>query len=369
MRTITIFALACLTAPQALLAQTVYTAPSGYVSVTCPSNSDTIVGLPLRKAPIYAGALGANPDTVTVPGSAVLTFTGTPGFTASTFVNSHYVKFTNTLPTPAAGDGQWFLITANTTSTITVDLNGGSIAAVSGASLEVIKLWTLNELFPYTACTTDPTTTGNAVVASTNIFANGRRTEILSPNLAGQGINLAPTDIYFVHSGNGWRKNGAGNTDFGTTPLWPDAFFIIRNPATVTSATTYTVAGEVEMNSMVIPLATYNLGAQDNFIGTPRAVDVTLSQLNLGNTSGFVSSTNLFANGRKDEILVYNNAVSGMNKSPSAIYFYLAGSGWRKNGDGIVSHDSTVIPAASGFIVRKSTGDGSTKFWNNTAGY
>jgi len=72
---------------------TAYTNPVGYVSQPCAANSDTIVGVPLRSAPVAAGALSVSPDTTTTPGSAILTIAGTPGFTASAFAGVDYVKF------------------------------------------------------------------------------------------------------------------------------------------------------------------------------------------------------------------------------------------------------------------------------------
>lgn len=347
------------------IAAPVFTDPVGYVSITCPPNSDTIVGLPLRATSAYNGSLNANP--ISASGSATLTLSGSPALTANEFAGAYYVKFKDTTPTAAAGDGQWFSITANTSNTITVDLNGGTIAAVSGARLEVFKFWTLAELFPPAECTTSPTTTGNAIVASTNTLASGRRTQVLIPNLVTAGINLAPTDTYFV-SGGGWRKVSSGSVDFGSVQLWPDVYFIIRNPVAVTAATTYTVAGEVERGSFVLPLTTQGGIPQDNFISLPRAVDVTLDNLNLGGTAGFMSSTNTLASGRRDQLIVFDNNISALNKSASATYFYYGG--WKKVSSGMTNYGTATIPAGSGFIIRKyQSGTGSTSKWVNKALY
>ncbi len=338
------------------------------MSITCPPNSDTIVGLPLRQNAAFSGTLSADPDTTTTPGSAILTLSGTPGLTVNAYANQYYVKFADTTPTPAAGDGQWFSITSNTAGSITVDLNGGSIAAVSGARLEVLKFWTLAELFNPAASTTDPLTTGNAIVASTSTTTFGRRTSVLFPDLATPGINLAASAIYYVHSGI-WKKSGQGDTNYGSTQLWPDMYIVIRHPSAVTSSTVYTVTGEVEMGDFVIPLSTQASAQQDNFISITRPVDVSLNNLNLGGTSAFISSTSETTFGRRDQLMVFDNTQQAQNKSATAIYFYHNGI-WKKSGFGSTDYGTDVIRAGAGFMIRKyQSGNGATVFWKNTNSY
>jgi uncharacterized protein (TIGR02597 family) len=345
------------------LGQTAYTTPVGYVSQACLANSDTIVGTPLRQSAAAAGALSVVPDTATVVGSAVLTLAGSPSLVESSFANTHYVKFTS-----GASLGKWFPVTANTDSSLTVNLDGAVLSAAEGDSVEVVKFWTLNELFPPAVATTDPTTTGGAIVASTSTLAAGRRTQILIPNFTASGTNLAPATTYYIHSGL-WKKQGQANTDFGNDQLWPDAYFIIRHPAAVTSPTTYVVTGEVDTRDFGVNLATQAAVAQDNFIGLPRPVDTALNDLNLGGTSAFVSSTSALAAGRRDQLLVFNNAVSGTNKAPAVTYYYHLGI-WKKQGQSNTDFGTDVIPAGAGFLVRKyQSGTGATAVWNNDPAY
>lgn len=343
------------------------TKPVGYVTIECKSNSDTIVGVPLRKSADYAGTLGASPDTATVPGSAILTLSGAPGLTTNAFANTHYVKFTNTQPTAAAGDGQWFVITSNTSSSLTVDLNGGSISAASGAGLEILKFWTLAELFNPALSTTSAGTTGNAIVASTSTTLLGRRTSLLIPNYAGVGTNLSASNTFFIHNAL-WKEQGQGDTDRGSFQLWPDSYFIIRHPSAVTASTNYTVSGEVESDQIDVGLATRSGGAQDNMIALPRPVNTTLNALGLGGTAAFMSSTSTTLLGRRDQLLVFDNAATGINKSASATYFYHNGI-WKIQGGGDTDRGADVIPAGAGFIVRKYQSAGGTANWDNNASY
>jgi uncharacterized protein (TIGR02597 family) len=354
---------------------TAYTAPVGYVSQTCKGNSDTIVNLPLRISTNYSGTISAVPDTSTVPGSAILSLSGTPGLTTDAFASTHYAKFANTTPA-AAGDGQWFVITTNTSSTITVNLNGAAIDAVSGARLEILKFWTLSELFNPTVSTNSAASTGNAIVTSAGTGLSARRTTILIPDLAGAGTNLAPTQVFYIHENAGdlsktWRNANTPAANSGSYQLWPDTYFIIRHPSAVTASTTYTATGEVESGDFSVSLSTRAVGAQDNFVGIPRPVDVSLGNLNLGGTSGFMTSTGVGASGRRDQLLIFDNQIALRNKVPSLTYFYYSGK-WLRPGDinATPTRENEVIAAGVGFIIRKyQTGTGATAIWNNAVAY
>jgi uncharacterized protein (TIGR02597 family) len=339
---------------------TAYTTPVGYVSQTCLSLTDTLVGLPLRVATSGAGAVSGAPDLLTTPGSAILTIAGTPGFTVNGFAGTCFVKFTS-----GAASGKFYTVTSNAESTITINLNGDTLSAVAADTLVVSKFWTLGELFVPSASTSDPATTGNAIVVTTSTLS--RKTEVLLPNIAGNGINLSSAGTYFIFNG-AWRKVGQpATTSFNTQQLWPDNSFVVRQP-TLAVPTTYTISGEVDTGNLVLGLRTQNATKQDNFVGLPRPVNTTLNALALGGTSAFVTTTSTLS--RKDELLVFNNATAGKNKAASATYFWF-NSAWRKVGQPATTDFGTdVITAGNGFIIRKSnvTG-GPTAFWNNTASY
>jgi uncharacterized protein (TIGR02597 family) len=335
---------------------TAYTTPVGYTSVTCLNASDTRVGTPLKAPTVAAAALTATPTNVlTVAGAAFGTYAG-----------NHYVKFTS-----GAAIGKVYAITANDATTITIDLAGDTQLAVSGDTFSVTAFWTLATLFDPALSTNDPLTTGNAIVSSAGATAATRRTEILLPDTVTAGINLASSASYYINAGI-WKKAGSGATNFNAQQLWPDTSFIIRHPATVTSPTSYVCTGEVDMKSIVIPLATRVGGAtekQDNAQALNRPVNVTLNQLNLGGTSAFVSSTGATAATRRDELLVYDNATAAINKSSSATY-YFRGAIWQKAGGGVTDVGNDVIPAGAGILIRKyGTAGGETAFWLNTPTY
>lgn len=342
-------------------AQSITSDPIGFNKVTCLSNSDTIVGIPLHVEGSHTTKLAADPTT-NPDGSVTLTVTAT--FTADAFPR-HFVKFVG-----ASKDGCWYDITANDTRSITINLNGDNLAGVvAGGTLVVAEHWSLGTLFNPALSTTDPTTTGNAIVASTGYQAFQRRTEVLLPDLVGTGVNLAPTGKYYIASGH-WRRSGDPTyADMDGLMLNPDNYFIIRHPGSVTANTTFRSLGEVNTRNWTIALATLTDGQQDTFIALPRPVPLTLGELNLWQSGAFMVSTGVQAFQRRDVLLVFDNAAAAQNKAPIATYYH-NGSNWLKVNDGTTAHDEDIIPAGIGFIVRKyRTATGATSFWKNIPTY
>lgn len=342
-----------------LSAQSVTSEPFGFNKVTCLANSDTIVGVPLRKEGSQSSKLASAP--LINGDAATLTLTAT-NLTPDA-LTKHYVKFNS-----GTKDGCFYDITGNTANTVTINLNGDNLTgATTGDAVVIAEYWTLDSLFPPALATTDPTTTGHAIVASTSRFASGRLTEVLLPDLVGVGTNIAPIQTFFIYNG-AWRKQGQAITsDFGSSILYADTYFIVRHPAAVTSSTTFRCLGEVELGNISIPLSTNAAAYQDNFIALPRPVAVTLDSLALV-PEAFVASTSRFASGRKDELLVFNNIVNAFNKAPDVTYYYFNGA-WRKHGqDYTVDFGLDTIPAGVGFLIRKAP-NASTIFWKNPPNY
>lgn len=341
-------------------AQSVVSEPIGFNKVTCLANSDTIVGVPLRKEGSRTTKLSGAPtgtgDAITLPVTATLT---------AGELTKHYVKFTS-----GAKSSRYYDVTANTIDSITIDANGDSLAGVvSNDSIIIAEFWTLDSLFPPSSATSDPLTTGHAIVASTSTLGTGRRTEVLLPNVAGTGTNLPAEGRYYIHGGI-WKRGNSGNSNYGTMRLYPDTYFTISHPTTVTQPTVFKSVGEVDTNAMLIPLYTRESVAQDNYIAIPRPVALTLEQLNLRQYAGaFMPSTSTLGTGRRDQLLVFDNEFQLRNKTPSATYYVHNGI-WKLHNGGNTDRGTVVIPAGAGFIIRKYQVAGQpTSFWNNTPTY
>lgn len=360
-------AAALLFGAQALPAQPIYTDPIGFNKITCLTNSDTIVGIPFRPQGSMKTVLASDPEVLETPpgGSAVLTLSLNslvPGD-----LNANYVKFEG-----GTRDGRWYDITNNTADTITINLNGDNLTGVAADNSVVIaEYWTLDTLFPPAEATTSWTLNtetgvqvpnGHAIVASSNSSLRNRRTSLFLPDQTGTGTNRVPAANYYITNSNWLSQEDGSNSN--SILLNPDTLLIIRHASTVASPTVFRSFGEVVMNSFVIPLATSQSNRRDNYVAIPRPVDMRLDQMSLITSGAFLSSSNGQLRNRKDELLVFNNAVALVNRIPSATYYHTGGN-WLSQADGSISNGS-ILPAGAGFVIRKAqTTDGASVMWNS----
>lgn len=333
-------------------AQSVTTDPVGFTTTTCLANSDTYVGVPFTRPPDFVGAIqGVSGNTITVSGNP---------WTANQFVGGAQPKFfvligPHSSTNPKEGNN--YSITGNGTNTLTLDLEGESIAAVQPQTqILVIAYPTLISVFPAADANV-------SFVPSASAF--NRQTEILVPNYGGTGVNLSSAATYFFFNG-AWRKFGQPNTtSFNDDPFVNSGYFVVRNKGTQSKLTTL---GSVLTKKATVPLLTRQAGSQDNFVSLIRPVDVKLNDLGLITSGAFTTSPSQF--NRVDELFVFNNAAAQVNKSASATYYY-RNNAWRKFGaDANADFGNDTIPTGAGFIIRKgATVDGATKFWQNSPTY
>jgi len=324
-------ALLSLAAQSIGLAETV-----GYNKVTVPGNSDALVSVPFTlDAAATLTVTGVVPSTgVTVAGP----------LTNNQYQNLYYVRF---LTGNAAG--QWSTISSNTTTQLNFSVTSfvGSIA--NGDQFQVIRHQTLASIFP-------DGLEGVSFVKSNSAINNiaNRRTEILIPNSTAIGINKASSASYFYLSGEWRRQSQAGN--FDNTVIEPHTYVIIRNSNNATPLTFYSL-GDVVSTGQLVDRVRTETSKNDVYKSAMNPLPITLAGLELGGTPAFVSSTSLINNvaNRRDELLVFNNATTGINKASSASYFYFNGA-WRKQGSGGANFDGEVLPAGSAILIRKYQG-------------
>ena len=346
------FALTLLAATAGLAHAQVVTEAVGFNTVTCLAGSDTRCSVPLTAETAFVGVV----SSTSVPAAGQLTIVPTataPGWTANQFATSYYAKLTS-----GSKAGMYYQILSNTTTDITVDLAGDTAGIAATDGVKICKFWTLATLFPPATQTT--------VIQSVNNLPNGRRTEILIPDMTSAGTNLSPNQIFFLTS-TGWKKAVSGFPDASSFILVPDSFFIVRHGnAAITTSTTFTITGNVDLSANTTPLSTQVATKQDNPVTTGRPIPIALQDLDLVQTGAFTASLNTLPNGRRDEIYVYDNAVPGINKSPSAIYFYYNGH-WKKAVSGFPDADTELINPSEGFLIRKyQSGSGNSVSWTQS---
>lgn len=329
---------------------TATTDPVGFMTIDLPVGSDTIVAAPLTKSPVFQGAVTSRSGfTLTSTGANFGSLTSLP----------HYVQAVG-----GSQNGMIFDIAANTTDTVTLVDNGIQPTGLdAGATYKVVPYWTLSQLFP-------STNQGVSFTPSANTLVTGRRTQILFPNTTGTGINRAASATYYFVTNSYWRSTTGGTNNFDNTPVLPDSYFIVRNTTNSASGLKLTVAGSVNVGAMTVQLDSVGSSQNDNYVSLGRPTDITLNDLGLISSGAFAPSINTLLTGRRDQLLVFNNAATGFNKAASATYYYLTNAttqGWRSTTAGTNDVGNTVIPAAVGYVIRKATNSGTgTTFWTNT---
>ncbi len=342
MRTITIFALACLTAPQALLAQ-VYTEPAGYVSLTVPANSDSTIGHPLFRASEYAASGNVSGAVITVTTNLV---TDQFVYAPPTQPKSYFLL----IKTAGAFEGRYFDVIDNSTTTITLDTDLTALGAPASISFEVIPFHTLNSLFP----------SGAGVGVSTDIFEPLGLVQVRS---LAAGVNRPIAASYFYYqgteeAGTGWYNND--NLALGLqNNATIDPYLAVRIRNLEASAKTVTISGTVPSSKITTPIVTSNV-ENDNYLSVQHPVNLTLAQSGLAG-NGVRSSTDIFE--PVDLLMVYNDDVTGINKPLAKFYFHYvgteeAGTGWYDN-DNLslgLQNNQPVLKAGRTYVIRRAAG-------------
>lgn len=321
-------------------AQTATTVPVGYLTIDVPANADTTITPSLTRSPLYTGAsTGISADTVSVT-----------GISDGAFASPNQACYLKVTSGPLAG--AFFPITANTSSTITVDAGDSTLQQlgfVNGNSFTVIPYWTLNTLFP-----------DGAGVGGTSDALNPT-SFVLESDYVGTGPNRASGKLFFYCTGDteldlpaGWYDNAdpfAGTVN--DTPIDPTIQYTVRSVA----AASVVVTGQVPATGAVSEIVTA-ASDNDNYVAVPFPVDISLQESGLQSVIAATSD----ALNPTEYVFVYDDAATGFNKSAGAAYFYCSGdseldlpAGWYDNADpfaGVVTNK--VLKAGRAFILRKA---------------
>lgn len=330
-------------------AQTATSVPAGYITISVPANSDTTITPSLTRSQLFsAAATGISADTVSVT-----------GISAGAFASPNeacYLKVTS-----GALAGAFFPITANTSSTITVDAGDSTLQQLgflNGNSIKVIPYWTLNTLFP----------DGAGVGGTSDALAPS--SFVLESDYAGTGVNRASGKVFFYCTGDaennlsaGWYNNSdpfAGTVN--NTPIDPSIQYIIRSVA----AASVIVAGQVPVTGAVTEIVTA-VSQNDNYVAAPFPIDVSLQESGL--QSVIASTSDVLA--PTEYVFVYDDAASGINKAAGSAYFYCSGdsenslpAGWYNNADPFAGAVTTkVLKAGRAFVLRKAPSASAVLDW------
>jgi uncharacterized protein (TIGR02597 family) len=320
----------------------------GFVKDSLPANSDTIATMQLQRPSEFSGAVSSVSESGS---SSTLALGDGAALSVNQFVyvsgsqpKSYYV-----LVTAGTLAGSYFSVTSNSSSSVTVDNSGVSLAGVGAVSaLEVRPFWTIGTLFPASDANV-------SFVPSAGSASLSRRTKILLPNNVATGVNKAARGTYFFRNDTGfgyWVSEGALTTNANDTIIFPDEFVIIRHNTTASLA--LTITGSVLEKALTTYAGSSTTVPNDTLVGLPRPTDYKLSDLGLSD-SNFVASTGTSSLARRDQLLVISKTGSGFNRAAAKTYYRFNNS-WYLVGSTTPLTDGDpdfVIPTGSAVIMRK----------------
>ena len=324
----------------------VETDPVGYVTTTAADGSDTFIGLSLTEAVALASSASDVTGSIVSTGSTLV---------EDAYNNTHYLLFTT-----GAQEGQWYEISDTTTSSVDLGEDVAALGATASDEFKIIKFWTLGELLP--------STSGFAV--STNAFVPVA--EVLLNNLTAAGVNLSSSASYFYHDGSsgflvaGWYQSGTLAAS-NSIALSPETYFTVRNQSGSDFDIVVSGAVPVDVVGSTVSSETFT---QDNQLVNPYPSGLSLDDSALAAVVN--ASTNVFVPG--DEVVLFENTGTGLNRSSVASYFYhdgssgFLGAGWYQSGS-LTASGSVEIPAGGAFWIRKAAGSAQVAEWNPPVPY
>jgi uncharacterized protein (TIGR02597 family) len=320
---------------------TVTTDPVGFTITSLLGSSDSFVSIPFIRPPEFIGAIASTTTAGTIP-------IANAAFTASQFkyVQGSQSKHYYVLIGSGAGtkEGRTYPITDNTNNSLTVATTAYDDASDIPANTQVtiIPNWTPATIFP---------------TSDANVSFTPNQTLIRVPDYSATGTNFTYATEYIFNNGV-WQRVSPNSGDGSDDPLLPDGYFVVRNP-NGTSTKPLTNIGSVLLKKLSVYLATSTNPnqAQNNPVSIVRPLNIALD------ATGLNPVDNPPSFGAGDQLLLFNNAVAGFDKMPSAVYTY--DTHWRLTGDSTSSdRGADIIPAGTGFVVQKAAG-GQSAFWTN----
>jgi uncharacterized protein (TIGR02597 family) len=320
----------------------VSTDPVGFVTVTVPANSDAVLAVPLYRSAAFKGKIQA------ISGST-LTVAGNPAWAANQFVQALPGQ-TDTfavLIATGAKEGLIAKVTANSTHQLTIELPvGENLAGIKtndadgageGDDVDVMPYWTPSTLLP------------SSLAPGTQM--------LLIPNggVNGVGVNLSANPI-LVFTGSSWLNSSAAFANASHMPLSFASGFILRN--NTSAGMNIPMVGAVPMVAHRLPIHTFaNNVAQDVWFGYTSPVPENLGSTGLGFSPG-------------DQLLVFDNSSTGMNKSANPILVF-TGSSWLNSSSGFANvTNSFMVEPGRAYVFRKAaTSTPQTFVWKNTQSY
>jgi uncharacterized protein (TIGR02597 family) len=315
----------------------VATVPTGMITCAIPHGVTSSLSLPLNNAATYTGSVTAVTTTSISVGDSPAPFTTS----LATATAPYFVKFLS-----GSEMGRVLLITANTTSSLTLDVTDNSTQTVNltttgfsvavGDTFEIFPAKTIASEFGDSSAQHPLVLTG---------AANGFQADTVSIyNLSQSHWNA----YYFNTTAGYWEKFGS-TANANNTILYPYGAFSITRRGSTTD-TSVVMSGHVAE----VPCLTKTTGNGAPVFGsTGYAADMTLSQLQFGST--WVTGANALT---ASTVSVWNAALNHFDT-----YFQEPDSTWHKSSDPTTDVSNLVVTAGSAIsILQRSAVSGASSF-------
>lgn len=349
MKFTSLFAVVCLAAPQALLAQ-VYTAPAGYVTIPLPGTqgvgSSSLQIASQQLLPAGSTEFSGTIDTIT--GYVITDAQGT--WASGSYVNpsppsgypnfSHLVEITSG---PLEGTFTW--ITASATNTLTTH---DDISAAGSATYRIVRAFTISTLIPGSPPATSTFAGGSASTGDNLLLFNSE--------------SGAYATFYYKTvggGGTGWRSTASATINVADVAIHPtDSGLIFQRKQS--SNGELVITGEVKSGvTDVIIRGGGGSGPSATTLNIVQALTPT-SSLTLSGSGLYTgdASTGLLggSSSTADSVLIYNAATKAYTT-----YYYKTvgggGTGWRSTASATIDEGATPLPSTSAILIqRKSNG-------------
>jgi uncharacterized protein (TIGR02597 family) len=360
------------------------TEPFGVVNLTFDKQSDTYVSLSFHRTAVFRGTIA---DTSVGADTVEVTVSGTPNWGADVLVDGNDTYYMlvcdgplNAEGQPAEGsqEGAFVTVIGNGSNTLEFDADEFNFAITDrsdlldangdqtpgdGVLIKLIPYWTLATLFP----------DQQGIVPRTSNSGLGYSEVMLpfvpdanNPDSVGVGEvgkDRALQKRYYYYDDpvsdnfDGWYDTQDESQTVDHAPINPSVFLLVRNVSNEDLSVIH--YGAVYLNAIRVPIGNLMANtAQDNAVGFSVPVPTKLKDLNL--VPGVIQPAT-DGNPNADELIVYTDDLTGIEKAASHRFTYYDGFGWYDNLDN--EADDFEIQPGDALVIRKRVVDSPSFVW------
>jgi uncharacterized protein (TIGR02597 family) len=316
---------------------TVATVPVGMITYPLASGTTSYLSLPLTNLEIYTGSVSAVTSNTISVGDSPAPFTSSLAAPAAPY----FVKFLS-----GSQVGRVLLITANTTSTVTLDttdhaigspvlLNTTGFGVAAGDTFEIFPGDTLASVFGA------GTTASPSILAGSTSVAGSDTVSLFT------AVNAPAVTYYFNTTAGCWEQSGVtGNAN--NTIIYPYSAFAVTRLAS-NAATALVLQGRV--TSVAAEIKVVSNGTV--YTSTQYATDVPLAKLQFG--SNWLTGSSVAT---ADTLSVWNASEGHFDT-----YYQEPDTTWRKYPDAVTDQSSVAIsPGTVTTIAKRDVVSGGASF-------